>query len=723
MDSYRTTSPRRSPPDPTRGQDCILLIAADEDEAARVLGELSSETEEQFRVEWVTDIGHGIERLREGDIRATVLDLNLPGSQVAEIFDELYQADTKVPILILTEADMETTAKEAIHRGAHDYLLTKQTDGYRLRQAVRSMIHCRMADKMAAENEIASTTLNSIGEAVLRTDKHGKVSYLNRYAEMMTGWSRDEAWGKSVGDVLRIIDIPESPAGDTDVGRAIRGDHTAQRPYVIHGTLVRRDGVEFGVENRVTTVTDRAGEFGGAVIAIRDVSAARAASLKISRVAQYDLLTNLPNRTLFNDRLQQAIAVAERQCKQLSLLFIDLDHFKQINDSLGHAVGDKLLRSVAGRLVACVRRTDTVCRLGGDEFVILLSQVEHEEDAEICARKILRAVTAPHMIEDKSLDVSASIGGSIYPGDTLNADTLMRYADAAMYEAKSLGRSGYHFFRSDMQARGAKRLLLEKDLRYALGRNEFLLHYQPKVDLKTGNITGMEALIRWQHPEHGLLFPGSFIPIAEECGLMTSIGQWVLLSACQQSQEWRASGITSTSIAVNVSASQFRAKDFLSGVRAVLISTGVEPVNLELELTESVLMHDAQSAVVTLKALKEMGVQLAIDDFGTGFSSFTYLRRFPMDVLKIDKSFVQEITSNSDETTFVGAMINIGRSLNQRIIAEGVETRSQLDFLKSHSCSEGQGYYFSPPVVAEQAVKLFETGLACGNFQDQTIPS
>jgi diguanylate cyclase (GGDEF)-like protein len=448
-------------------------------------------------------------------------------------------------------------------------------------------------------------------------------------------------------------------------------------------------------------------------MAIRDESVALAASLEITRVAQHDVLTNLPNRTLFNDRLTQAISLAERQRKQLAVLFVDLDQFKRINDSLGHAVGDKLLQSVARRLKACVRRTDSVCRLGGDEFVILLSQIEHAEDAAICARMILRAVASPHNIDNKSLDVSVSIGGSTYPADAKDAESLINHADAAMYEAKQHGRNGYEFFRSDMRARIAKRLLLERDLRYALGRHEFRLHYQPRVNLRTGQITGMEALIRWQHPEHGLLFPTSFVPIAEECGLMVPIGQWVLLEACRQSRAWSDAGLGTVSIAVNVSAPEFRAKDFLSGVRAVLIATGVEPFNLELELTESVLMDDAESALVTLMAIKAMGVHLAIDDFGTGYSSFTYLRRFPVDTLKVDKSFVQESTSDPEEINLVGAMIGIGKSLNQRVVAEGVETRSQLESLRSYGCREGQGYYFSHPVSAESAGRLLQTGLPC----------
>jgi diguanylate cyclase (GGDEF)-like protein len=431
-------------------------------------------------------------------------------------------------------------------------------------------------------------------------------------------------------------------------------------------------------------------------------------------VEQHDTLTNLPNRTLFNDRLTQAISLADRQRKKLAVLFVDLDQFKRINDSLGHAMGDKLLRSVAGRLMSCVRRSDTVCRLGGDEFVILLTQVEHAEDAAISARKILRAVAAPHIVDDKSLDISVSIGGSTYPADGLDVESLMSQADAAMYEAKLHGRNGYQFYRGDMRTRVAKRLLLEGDLRYALGRKEFLLHYQPKINLQTGQFTGMEALIRWIHPEHGLLVPSVFVPIAEECGLIVPIGQWVLLEACRQSREWTDAGLGTVPVAVNVSAAEFRAKDFLSGVRAALIATGVEPKNLELELTESVLMEDAESAVITLLALKAMGVQLAIDDFGTGFSSFTYLQRFPVDTLKIDRSFVQQIAADPGGINLVSAMINIGKSLNQKVVAEGVENRSQLNFLQDHGCDDGQGYYFSHPVVAEQAGTLFKTGLQQG---------
>ena len=574
------------------------------------------------------------------------------------------------------------------------------------------MMDRRETQAMVLENEVANVTLDSIGEAVLRTDGQGKVAYLNRKAEEMTGWRREEARGRSMADVLRLIENTGCPPAGNVVGTALQdGQATKETADCTNCILVRRDGFECRIERKVTPIQDQHGNVTGAVVAFHDVSAAQAKSLEMSHLAHHDALTDLPNRVLFNDRLKQAIVLADRQNKQLAVMFVDLDHFKKINDSLGHDVGDKLLHSVAARLTTCVRRSDTVSRLGGDEFVILLAQVEHAEDAAFSARKILRALAAPHLIDNKSLDINVSIGVSTYPNDGQDAEGLMNRADNAMYEAKEHGRNNYQFFRREMHARLAERQSLEADLRCALGRNEFLLHYQPRLRLQTGEITGVEALIRWLHPQRGILHPAQFVSIAEECGLIVPIGQWVLLEACKQAQAWRDSGLGVVPMSVNVSAAEFGAKDFLSGVRAVLIATGVEPQHLELELTESVLMRDAEVAMVTLAKLKVMGVQLAIDDFGTGYSSFTYLRRFPSDALKLHQSFVQEITADPGDAAIVSAMINLGRSLKQRVIAEGVETRAQLKFLQLHGCGEAQGYYFSPPVVAEQAGRLFKDGI------------
>ena len=580
---------------------------------------------------------------------------------------------------------------------------------------MRMMMDGRATEAMVLENEVANMTLDSIGEAVLRTDIQGKVTYLNRKAEEMTGWRREEARGRPMTDVLQLIENVGGPAVGNAVGIAIQEDQaTKETAECTNCILVRRDGFQCGIERKVTPIQDQDGSVTGAVVAFHDVSAAQAKSLEMSHLAHHDSLTDLPNRVLFNDRLTQAIALAKRQSKRLAVMFVDLDHFKKINDSLGHDVGDKLLQSVAGRLIACVRRSDTVSRLGGDEFVVLLAQVEHAEDAAHSARKILRALAAPHIIDNKSLDINVSIGVSTYPDDGEDAEGLINRADNAMYEAKEHGRNNCRFFRHEMHARLAERQSLEADLRCALGRNEFLLHYQPKLNLQTGEITGVEALIRWLHPQRGMIYPAQFVSIAEECGLIVPIGQWVLLEACKQAQAWRDSGLGVVPLSVNVSAAEFGAKDFLSGVRAVLIATGVEPRHLELELTESVLMRDAEAAVVNLLKLKAMGVQLAIDDFGTGYSSFTYLRRFPSDALKLHQSFVQQITADPADAAIVSAMINLGRSLNQRVIAEGVETEEQVKFLQLHGCGEGQGYYFSPPVVAEQARKLFEEGIQAG---------
>src|ERR1700691_3986523 len=539
-----TSQKRQATPSNMKGNECVLLIASDADAAARVLGELGSVTEERFEVEWVTELSRGIERLCDGGVRAVVLDLNLPDSKGVETFDKLFQAAPGVPILILSDADTEGEARQAVQRGAQDYLLKEQADGYRLRRTVRTMMNRWAEQAVSRENALATITLDSIGEGVVRTDLCGNVTYLNGFAEKMSGWFREEALGRPGAEVLRLVYSASGAVLPNVVVIVTQGDKSAMATTkCTNCTLILRDGLEFGIENRVAIIHDQDGDTIGAVISFRDVSRARAVSLEMSRVAQHDVLTQLPNRTLFDDRLTQAISLAERQSKQLAVLFVDVDQFKRINDTLGHGVGDNLLRSIAGRLSACIRRTDTVSRLGGDEFLILLSQVECAEDAAVTARKILRAIASPHIIDNKSLDINVSIGGSTYPGDGQDAASLVSQADVAMYEAEQHGRNSYQSFRKDMTLRLAKRVLLESDLRSALGRKEFLLHYQPKIDLQTGQVTGMETLLRWQHPERGMLLPADFVPIAEECGLILHIGQWVLIEACRQAQEWSDRGL------------------------------------------------------------------------------------------------------------------------------------------------------------------------------------
>jgi diguanylate cyclase (GGDEF)-like protein len=436
------------------------------------------------------------------------------------------------------------------------------------------------------------------------------------------------------------------------------------------------------------------------------------AKMELAHLAHHDVLTDLPNRILLLDRLSQAIDLTHRQGKQLAVMFLDLDRFKYINDSLGHTIGDQLLQSTAHRLISCVRNSDTVSRQGGDEFVLLLPSIEHARDAALCAQKILTAFTLPHHIEQHNLYISVSIGVSIYPDDGLDAETLIKSADTAMYHAKESGRENFKFFKQEMNDRAVQRQSIEASLRLALEREEFVLHYQPKVNLRSGIIVGCEALIRWQHPEHGLLSPEQFVSIAEDCGLILPIGRWVLREACRQALAWRQEGLAPIVIAVNTSALELRSVDFLENVRATLTEIGMEPCYLELELTESVLMQDAESSNSALVALHHLGTKLALDDFGTGYSSLSYLRRFPIDTLKIDQSFVNHITSNQDDATIVCSVVSLGKSLNKRVIAEGVETQEQYAFLLAQECDEGQGFYLSRPVVAAALATLLESGIS-----------
>jgi diguanylate cyclase (GGDEF)-like protein len=467
------------------------------------------------------------------------------------------------------------------------------------------------------------------------------------------------------------------------------------------------------------------------------VGVAQATALEMTHAAEHDALTGLPNRLLLNDRIGQAIAAAHRNKKTVAVLFLDLDGFKHINDSLGHAIGDKLLQSIGKRLVDCVRGSDTVSRQGGDEFIVLLSEVEQSEEAAIAAGRIMRAVTGPHSIDQQELHVhaaiaagrmlkavaephsidrhelhvTASIGLSVYPDDGLDAETLIKNADTAMYQAKENGRQGYQFFEPDMNVRAVERQLIEEGLRRAVERHEFTLHYQPIIDLRTGAITGAEALIRWMHPTRGLVPPLQFIPVAEDCGLIVPIGAWVLREACGQARSWLDAGLPAISMAINASAMELQHADFLKNLFVILRETHMEPRSLVLELTESVLMRHAEATASILQSLRQRGIQVAIDDFGTGYSSLGYLRKLPLDALKIDQSFVRQIDTAGEDTAIVSAVIGMARSLKLRVIAEGVETLEELEFLRAHHCDEAQGYYYSRPVPAEEFARLLRTAI------------
>lgn len=444
------------------------------------------------------------------------------------------------------------------------------------------------------------------------------------------------------------------------------------------------------------------------IAALRADAARKHYAQQLERDAYHDVLTGLANRNLLSDRLKQALASAQRCGRMVAVLLQDLDHFKVINDSLGHAAGDALLQAVAGRLRSSVREADTVARLGGDEFVIVIPDVTKAEDATAVARKVLEVLSQPFIIENQEMYISASIGISLYPRDGEHEEILLKNVDLAMYRAKHEGRSNFCFYTEEMNARNRERQAMESELHHALKRGEFLLHYQPKVDLRSGKVVGVEALIRWQHGERGLISPEKFIPLAEETGLILPIGAWAMKTACSQNRAWQDAGLPPISIAVNLSARQFRHHDLVGLVKQVLQETGLQAQYLELELTESVIMQEAEEAISTLLELKALGVQLSLDDFGTGYSSLNYLRRFPLDNLKIDRSFVKGIASNPHDTTIVKTVIALAHSFNLKVIAEGVETEEQLAFLHAHDCDEMQGYLFSKPLPPENLTGLPE---------------
>ncbi len=470
----------------------------------------------------------------------------------------------------------------------------------------------------------------------------------------------------------------------------------------------RKDGSHYPVEIRLQLSASETPPVFVAVV--QDITERRETQERLNYLAYYDALTGLPNRSLLLDRLRQAMIESERHDRLAAVLFLDLDRFKLVNDTLGHEAGDVLLKIAASRLSACVRAGDTVARLGGDEFTVVLANVAHVDDTGRVARKILDTFAAPFQIAGQELFVSPSIGITLFPFDDTDAEALLKNADAAMYHAKDSGRNTFQFFTPELNQRTVRRLGLETALRHALERGEFQLHYQPQVDLASGAITGVEALIRWQRPEIGLVSPLEFIPLAEETGLIVPIGDWVLRTACAQSRAWQQAGLPALRMSVNIAPRQFQQQDLAEVVTRILRETGLDPRWLVLEITEGTIMQDAGAAIETLRTLGALGVGLSLDDFGTGYSSLNYLKRFPLDCLKIDKSFVDDITADPDAAAIASAIISMARSLEVQVVAEGVETRAQLEFLRAHGCDAVQGYLFSKPLSAGDCGLLLREG-------------
>jgi len=696
----------------SRGPIEFILLIEDNPGDARLIQEMFKEQGSpsiEFRhVECMKDAERFL-GTRSADI--ILLDLGLPDAQGLDAVRRAHAAAPDVPLVVLSGLDDESMAIQALQEGAQDYLIKGQIEPRELVRALRYAVERKVIEEtLFEEKERAQVTLDCIGDAVISTDISGNVRFLNVVAEEMTGWSLKDVLGRPLAEVFQIVNADtHMPIPDPMVNAANK-NQSGNLPS--NSALIRRDGSKILIEDSVAPIHDHGGRVIGSVCVFRDVSEARAMVEQMAHSAQHDFLTGLPNRVLLNDRIDQAIALAQRNQNKAALLFMDLNGFKHINDSLGHQTGDKLLQSVANRLRDCIRAPDTVSRQGGDEFVVLLQGVTRPEDAAIAAQRLLSSLAETFVLGHNNLHMTTSIGLSLYPDDGLDAETLIKNADTAMYQAKEHCRQGFQFFKAEMTVRAVERQSIEQDLRLALERGEFTLHYQPKINLSTGAMTGAEALLRWTHPTRGLVPPAQFIPIAEDSGLIVAIGAWVLHEACRQTQAWTDDGLQIGTIAVNVSAIEFRNENFLKGLCAILSETRLDPRSLELEITESVLMKNPAVTASILKKLRDQGVQVAIDDFGTGYSSLSYLRRFPVDSLKIDQSFVRQITDSTDETTIVSAIISMGQSLGLRVIAEGVETAEDLAFLRARHCEEAQGYFIARPIPAEQFGAMLRSGLA-----------
>ncbi len=530
-------------------------------------------------------------------------------------------------------------------------------------------------------------------------EEDGKILYQSAALRNLVGYDPAETIGKNVYDLVHRDDV--------EVVRAAlrRIVDTRQSSEPIEFRIRHRDGAWRTFESLGTNCLANP-HIRGVVFNSRDVTDRKVIQQRIQHLAYHDNLTGLPNRSLLQDRLAHSIARAERGGRKVAVLFIDLDNFKNINDTLGHDVGDELLRQVSRRLTECVRLEDTIARQGGDEFIVLLDSLEDSRGASVVAQKILNALRLPFLLGGGEQHASGSVGIALYPEDGKDAQTLMKNADTAMFHGKGLGKNTYQYFTAQMNIAVKRRMTLESALRRAVMQKDFVLHYQPQINLETGEIIAVEALVRWKTEDSGMVMPGDFIPLAEETGLINEIGEWVLREGCRQAREWQDMGLPKRRMAINLSARQFSDRAFLDMVTRVLADTRLEPSCLELEITESQVMRQTEGMIMLLNRLSEMGIQLAIDDFGTGYSSLSYLKRLPIQKLKIDQSFIRDITVDPNDTAIVVAIINMARSLDLETIAEGVETAGQLALLRSKGCRIGQGFYFSAPVRAEALYPL-----------------
>ncbi len=650
-----------------------------------------------------------------------LLDLIMPGVSGHDVLDHASEQGLDTKIIVVSGDSSFSGVKHALHCGAFDFVKKPYEAGELISTMETALRQCElenqnhvMEEKLKESEELHRFIVNNSPDLVYMLDRNGCFIFLNQRLESLLGYSKEELIGRHYSE---LVDDDHLEAARNIFNERRMGERAAANVELRLKSRLNRRGprlfhaqsvwMELTAEGVYSDPNERTREnFIGTYGTARDISERKEAEEVINFQAYHDLLTHLPNRALLKDRLSLAIAHARRNKRKLAVMFLDLDRFKLVNDTLGHTMGDRLLKAVANRLQSCLRRGDTLARFGGDEFTLLLPEVRTKDDVVVIASKILDRLNAPFVIDGHELFVGASIGISIYPEAGDSEEALIQNADIAMYQVKGRGKNGYQFFSEEMNNSFSTRLSLERELRNGLAQGELKVYYQPQVSLDTGRITGVEALVRWQHPIRGLVSPIDFLPMAEETGLICQIDEFVQAQAFQDVAYWRSRGREDFQVSVNLSAVQLEKDGFVDRFVATLQQSGLEAQAVKLEITENTLMQDMEVIIPKLKELRRLGVHIAIDDFGTGYSSLSYLQQFPIQTLKIDRSFVGDIRADESDASIVNAIVAMARGLKLDLIAEGVENRTQLRYLHAQGCSEGQGFIFSKPVPANDITNM-----------------